>query len=77
MKFNIDKIYWDKENASFTQDASTLGIPPGKVYKNITLFNPRTKGTCEFTFFEHIYGEDDVIGWKYKSNNLTLVIWND
>ena len=74
-------FYWHKKEKEFRQDASSLQIPAGVVYKRITLKNPRTGGTCKFKLINHTAENGEVVAWRYKSywpiDNLRIIIWND
>lgn len=78
VKFTVDKFHYDKNAKCFFQDISYLQLktvlPP-----TITLINERTRIERDFKFEREYKAErhGDTAGWRYKSGNLSLKIFND
>jgi len=82
LEITTDQLHWHKEDQSFSQEASTLNIGPGNLYRTIKVTNSNTGKTEIFNLVKTIMqDEEDIGGWKYESSNLslglTLTIWND
>ena len=79
MVYSTKKFHYDKEKFLFSQDASSLGIKPGKVYKILTLESQWTGKKMYFAFRNVIPNGDEVRGWTYwnKTTGITCTIWND
>lgn len=79
-RFDTDQFHYHKEDKTFSQEASTLDIPPGMVYDAIKLTNPKSGGFRIFSFARNIMMDsgEDVGAWEYKSGDgIVLVIFND
>jgi hypothetical protein len=80
MVISTKKFTWDKEEKDFSQEASSLGFPPGRVYKILVLESAKTKKQLYFALQNTIHdNEGEVGGWKYwnRETGLTCTIWND
>ena len=79
MVYSTKKFLYDKKTENFSQEASTLGIKPGKVYKIITLESQWTKKLMYFALRNVVPNGDEVGGWTYwnKQSGITCTIWND
>lgn len=76
-ELSTDNFFYDKETKTFSQEVSSLEIKGAA--DTITLKNPKTNKTRIFKHVEimRIDSGEDIGGWKYKSNELILLIWND
>jgi len=76
------QFYWYKEDSSFSQEASFLGIPAGSAIDKINLINPNTGNTIAFyrtVTLKNDSGEE-IGGWLYSCKEfpkMRLTIWND
>lgn len=76
--YTVSEFTYDKEKKTFISEASTLGISPGKLpRKYIKLYNPKTGNVETFVKSGYIYHDDEIKGWRYKSGDLYLTIFND
>ena len=77
-RFEIGKFLYDKSRRQLTAMLEDLGEDyfPGK---QITVFNPMTKGEVTFQYVETRIDQitQDTLYWKYKSDDLYLMILND
>ena len=81
MKYSTDLFNYHKDDKTFTQEASTLRLPPYQYPNRITLQNPKTLGICIFQIENVKMDDGDIISWDYCSiagaSNIKLRIWND
>lgn len=80
MVLSTKKFTWDKKTKNFSQEASALGISPGKVIKILALESQWTNKQMFFALHSTIQdNEGEVGGWKYwnKGTGITCTIWND
>ena len=79
-EFPIDLFNYCREDKTFTQESSTLEIPPGKVFNHIKILNSKTKGSRLFWHQRTLMDAsgEDIGGWEYKTGDgIKLIIWND
>ncbi|MDP8268232.1 MAG: hypothetical protein P9L97_05835 [Candidatus Tenebribacter davisii] len=78
--FNTDQFLFDKKKKSFSQDASTLGIPPGKVFDKLGIVSQWTNRKVKFTLKKKIQSGagTNIIGWEYENREVghTINVWN-
>jgi len=81
MKYPTDMFIYHKESRRFSQEASTLNLPPFEYPNRITLQNPKTLGLCVFEFLKQTEENGDIQTWEYISiagaKDIQLTIWND
>ena len=81
-EITTDQLYYHKDDKSFSQEASSLGISCGSKRDSFRVLNPKTNQFRIFTYSRTIYmgsGEDREVGsWEYKTQEgILLKIWND
>jgi hypothetical protein len=65
-------VHLEPGDGSESFEASTLGLPPGRVPTSVIL------DKVVYTYNRFLGQRDDVRGWEYcDGNRKTLIIWND
>ncbi len=79
MIISTNKFVWNNVTRNFSEEASMLGLPPGKVPKILTLESQWTRKQMFFALRNVIPNGDEVQGWTYwnKESGITCTIWND
>lgn len=78
--FPITQFFYHKEDKSFSQEASSLEIEIGNVYKVIIIHNEKTGGRRMYHLVKELGDREEVGGWEYvclAQPELKLTIWND
>lgn len=78
--FPATQFFYNKENKTFSQEASSLEIEIGNVYKVIIVHNEKTGGRRMYHLVKELCEGEEVGGWQYvclAQPELKLTIWND
>uniref|UniRef100_A0A6M3JQA3 Uncharacterized protein n=1 Tax=viral metagenome TaxID=1070528 RepID=A0A6M3JQA3_9ZZZZ len=84
---STDLFYFDKENNTFSQEISTLGVKPEDLESQIFddacdvgfwLKSKKTADLMLFSFEKSDYNNEELAGWNFKSDEgLKVLIIND
>lgn len=78
--FSTDQLFYHKEDKTFSQEASSLEIEIGNVYKVVIIHNPKTGGKRRYHLVKELCDREEVGGWEYaclSQPELKFTIWND
>lgn len=79
-RVDVDQLHFHKEDKSFSQEASSLGIPAGELPDTFRISNPKTRNFRIYTLRKTLMTDsgEDVGGWEYRSDDgLLFTLWND
>lgn len=74
--FEVGQFDWQKDNKTFVQEASVLGI--GSPAATLMIKNPTTGNHKSFKMCDIDRDAEEIYGWRYKTNDgLKALIIND
>jgi len=74
--FKVQQFDWNKNNKTFVQEASLLGI--GAPAATLILTNPKTGKRKTFKMTNIDRSSDEIYGWKYETKcGIKALIIND